>query len=289
MPEPSTSLACPLTDEDVGGDVGGGGIETPAQVIALEAGLWRRFKQHGDMLAREALIKQYLDFARIMAGRSYSKRYRDTVAFNEYMQLASVGLIEAVDRYSPDDEGGASFRTYAAHWIRGAILNGLRSLSEVHAQIEARKRSQRDRLYSLSRRGEPQEGEAEAESGTKDPVDGDGAGDAFDRLANLAMGVALGFMLDDLRIYQSDEGSMEDNCYSDAEMRRVRTLLDQATRALPQRDRMLITRHYFEGLTFDELAQSLALSKGRVSQLHRQALASLRTALRSAGYGDWSV
>lgn len=261
------------------GDIGNAAAaDAPAQ--SHEAGLWRRFKLEGDMQARDALIRAYLDFARIMAGKTYSQRNRDTVNFNEYMQLASVGLIEAVDRYSPD-EGLASFRTYAAHWIRGAILNGLRNLSEVHAQIEARKRAHRDRLHSIARRAKEEE-ETESNAGEENV-------DAFDRLAGVAMGMALGFMLDDLRIYQTSEGTVEDTCYDDMDMRKLRASLGQAVRALPERERTLITRHYFEGLAFDELARSLDLSKGRVSQLHRQALTALRRALHKAGHGDWSI
>ena len=251
-----------------------------------EAALWHRFRHEGDAQARGMLIETYLDFARIMAGRTYAQRHESAVAFNEYMQLASVGLIEAIDRYVPT-EGGASFRTYAAHWIRGSILNGLRHLSEVHAQIEARKRVHRDRLHSLARRAKaaPDESEAaaDAEAGNEEESD------AFARLAGVAMGVALGFMLDDLRIYRSSEGAVEDNCLHDIDMRKMRASLAQAVRNLPSRERTLITQHYFDGMPFEEMAQAWTLSRGRVSQLHKQALMSLRAALGRAGLGDWSI
>ena len=240
-----------------------------------ERALWLRFKREGDMAARDALIRHYLAFTRILAARAYARRYGDTISFGEFMQLASVGLIEAVDHFSPDD-GRASFRTYAAHWIRGAILGGLRSLSEVHAQIDARKRAQRDRLRSL----------AEPAADAADPA---GASDPFDRFAEVAVGVALGFMLDDVRIYQQGEGVVADHCGPDLEMRRIRGLLERAARGLPDKERFLIEKHYFEGLAFEEIATLLSLSKGRVSQLHKQALLALRAALRQAGYGDWSV
>jgi RNA polymerase sigma factor for flagellar operon FliA len=261
-----------------------------ASALALDARqedtLWQRFKAEGDMAARDLLIRHYLDFARILAGRAYARRYRDTVSFGEYMQLASLGLIEAVDKFSPAD-GRATFRSYAAHWIRGAILHGLRSLSEVHAQIEARKRTKRDRLYSLSRAPHVDDNEAATED--TPTAQTDQAEDPFNRLADIAMGVALGFMLDDLRIYQSADGLQEDNSYTDAEMRRLRQVLSRATLGLSGKERELIDKHYFEGHTFDEVAQHLTVSKGRVSQLHKRALGALRTAMSEAGYGDWCI
>jgi RNA polymerase sigma factor for flagellar operon FliA len=240
---------------------------------ALEEALWRRLKSDGDMLARDALIRHHMGFARILAARAYARRYADTVSFAEFMQLASVGLIEAVDRFSPQD-GRASFRTYAAHWIRGAVLDGLRTLTEVHAQIDARKQSQRDRMRSFKDEGPDKEAPAR---------------DAFNRLADMAVGVALGFMLDDIRMYRDGDGTVEDRCGVDLEARRMRALLETSARSLPSKERLLIEKHYFEGLKFEEIAGLLALSKGRVSQLHKQALGLLRTAMRQAGHGDWSA
>lgn len=253
--------------------------EPPPLEPEAESQLWRRFRLHGDMAARDMLIKGYLHFARIMAGKSYAERYRDGVTFGEYFQLASVGLIEAVDRYKPDD-GRASFKTYAAYRIKGAILNGLGELTEVRAQIDARGRAHRDRLASLAARG----GEE------ADPQDeGQAEGDTFERLSKMALGLALGFMLDDVRIYQSEEGRVEDNCYTDTEMRQLRARLKDLIRLLPERERQLIERHYFEAQQFDEIAQTLALSKGRVSQLHKRALGLLQDALAGARYQEWSI
>lgn len=237
--------------------------------------LWLRFKSEGDMTARDTLIRHYMAFARILAARAYARRYADTVSFGEFMQLASLGLIEAVDRFSLSD-GRASFRTYAAHWIRGAVIDGLRTQTEVHAQIDARRQSQRDRLRSL-KDGQEQGGQAL------------GAREVFNRLADVAVGVALGFMLDDIRMYREGDGVAEDRCGADLEARRMRVLLETSARALPPKERLLIEKHYFEGLKFEEIASLMALSKGRVSQLHKQALGLLRSALRQAGHGDWSA
>jgi RNA polymerase sigma factor for flagellar operon FliA len=48
---------------------------------------------------------------------------------------------------------------------------------------------------------------------------------------------------------------------------------------LPERERSIVTLHYFHYLPFVEIAARLGVSKGRISQLHRRALEMLRESL----------
>jgi RNA polymerase sigma factor for flagellar operon FliA len=233
-------------------------------------GLWRRFKESGDMAARRALVESYLGFARYIAARCYALRVRDGIGFNDYMQLACLDLIDAVDRFHHDN-GKATFETYASHRIRGAVLNGLIEFSKVNAQIEARRQVRRERLVSLAQQALPED-----------------SGARLAQLADMATGLALGLMLDDLRIYQSSEGTVEDNCYADAEMRKLRTTLARLVNALPERERLLISEHYFKDKPFDSIAASFGITKGRMSQLHKRALTLLQSALNSTRGADWS-
>ncbi|MEW8228613.1 MAG: sigma-70 family RNA polymerase sigma factor, partial [Candidatus Thiodiazotropha endolucinida] len=50
------------------------------------------------------------------------------------------------------------------------------------------------------------------------------------------------------------------------------TLVDN----LPERERLIIRSHYFHGMAFDDLANLLEISKGRISQLHKKALRKIR-------------
>jgi len=51
--------------------------------------------------------------------------------------------------------------------------------------------------------------------------------------------------------------------------------------SLPERQRFIVQQHYVGGMEFQDIAQQLQLSKGRVSQLHAQALEQLRSALKA--------
>jgi RNA polymerase sigma factor for flagellar operon FliA len=58
------------------------------------------------------------------------------------------------------------------------------------------------------------------------------------------------------------------------------------TADLPEREAKIIRHHYFQQVPFDDIAESLGLTKGRVSQLHRRALMMLRDAMRADGGVD---
>lgn len=232
-----------------------------------EDALWAAHRAGSDPAARQALVLLHLSFAKVLAAKLYGRRFSDDVAFDDYLQFASVGLIEAVDRYDP--ALGASFKTFAAHRIQGAVLSGVDGLTEKLRQLEVRRSIKRERLASLGAR--------------------DGAeGDAFGRLASMAVGLALGFMLEDVGMYQAEGGSYGDNSYSEVESRQARDRLLKAVQALPEREGQIIRHHYLQQIPFDQIAESLKLTKGRISQLHRRALTSLHLELKGSGSFDVS-
>jgi RNA polymerase sigma factor for flagellar operon FliA len=61
--------------------------------------------------------------------------------------------------------------------------------------------------------------------------------------------------------------------------RQARERMLGAVRALPDRERQVIVLHYLHGLTFEHIGAVLELTKGRISQLHREALLMLRAGL----------
>ncbi len=233
-----------------------------------EATLWRTLRDEGNPAAREELVLMHLEFARMMAAKTYSGRYNDTLDFAEYMQFASIGLIESVDRFDPSMQIG--FRTFAAQRIRGAILDGIVRMSEQHQQIKARQRLVSERAASLQAGAEP----------ASTP------GALFEQLGSVAIGLALGFMLDGTTMYQADEPASIDNGYHRLEMKQLRDQLGGLVDGLPERERMVIKYHYLNHLPFETIASLLSLSKGRISQIHRSALEQLRAAANNIGPCD---
>ncbi|WP_431256749.1 sigma-70 family RNA polymerase sigma factor [Roseateles chitinivorans] len=109
--------------------------------------LWRA--RRDDARSRDALVRHFLPYARMQAARLFAGRPGDELDFGDYFQFASVALTEAVDSYDPSRE--ARFETYAAYRIRGAVLDGVASMSERQRQIATTREVRQARLKALLR------------------------------------------------------------------------------------------------------------------------------------------
>lgn len=229
--------------------------------------LWRAWRRDGDVQARQQLIEAHLRFARMMAAKLYGRRYYAALEFDDYMQYATVGLMESVDRFDPDH--GAKFETFAASRISGAILDGVTASSDIHEQLAARKRVLRERASLLC------EDAAAPASQSPDAL--------FGKLADLAIGLAVGFALEGSGMYRAEEGEYLDPGYQGVALRQLRQRVASLVDALPPKQKAVISGHYQQQLAFEEIATRLQLSRGRVAQLHKEAVAKLRLALQMKG------
>jgi RNA polymerase sigma factor for flagellar operon FliA len=231
-----------------------------AQDAALAPALWSAFAAERDADARNRVIEHYLPLARMIAATLFARRGAVVVEFMDYMQLATLGLIESVDRF--DAQRGVPFEAYAAPRIRGSVLNALEALSETYEQSELRGRLRQDRLESLHR------GWAA------------GKADLFGELADIAVGFALGYMLEGSGLVSPDEAhdGYRQDFYRGVEQRQLGESLARLVAALPHQERRVVRYHYYQGLEFQEIARLFGVTKGRVSQIHRQALQLIREA-----------
>lgn len=190
------------------------------------------------------------------AAMLYGERHIPEIEFDEFHQYALIGLLEAVDRYDPDR--GASFSTFAGLRIRGAILNGIEKHCEKQQQITARARLREERFQHL----------LEEVTGEHD--------DPFLRLVDLAIGTAIGYMLEDSGMYRGEEKTYEHNIYRSHEVQDLARLLDAIVAVLPKTEQAIIRSHYLQHERFEAIAQKMGITKGRVSQIHHRALRRMR-------------
>lgn len=228
--------------------------------LADEAILWKATKD-GNVAARERVIETYLPYARILAAKLYAGRIDSDLEFAEYQQFATVGLIEAVDRFDPDRD--IQFKTFASQRIQGSVLNGIEHLSEKRVQISARKQLQVDRRAS---------GKAALEQPDKD---------VFQQLSEVAIGLALGYLLDAPSEPRDHRINVPENQYSGLELRQLQERIRALVERLPQREKMVIKYHYLNHMPFHLIAETMSLSRGRISQIHRHGLALLHEAVKS--------
>jgi RNA polymerase sigma factor for flagellar operon FliA len=224
--------------------------------------LWREFVRERTAALRNELVGRYLTLAKIMAARLYQRRADNSVAFADYLQYARVGLVEAIDHYDPARE--VPFEAFSSYRIKGAILNGLGSESEVAAQRAFWSRRARDRFDSMK----------------EHELQGDRRA-SLAELVNLTVGLALSHIMEHEDGEPIDE-SIAANPYAVTELAQLKRAVRSLLPALPERERELIRRHYDEHVEFQQIAAEWGVTKGRVSQLHAQALHRLRQLLRLA-------
>ncbi len=229
--------------------------------LADEPVLWSAVAG-GDPAARGRLIEAYLPFARVIAAKSYAARTEFDQEFEDYLQFGTIGLIEAVDRF---DAGlGLLFKTFAFHRISGAILNGLEHMSEKRIQVATERRLAGERRRSVI---------------TPAPLP---ARDLFQQLADVAVSLALGYVIEGgAAVYFHEESTLADTRYSSLELAQVRKQLLGLLHDLPDQERRVIKYHYLNQVPFNEIAETMGLTRGRISQIHHRALERLRTSLQS--------
>src|SRR5215207_8025386 len=91
-----------------------------AAARSLERRLLIRYHRDGDLAARDELVERFLPLARDLALR-YT--YTDE-PFDDLLQVASLGLIKAIDRFEPGR--GTKFTSYAAPTILGELKRHFR-------------------------------------------------------------------------------------------------------------------------------------------------------------------
>jgi RNA polymerase sigma factor for flagellar operon FliA len=221
-----------------------------------EPELWSRYRVSGDAEARDRLFLHYAPWASSIARHVHARVRAYQIDRDDFVQNATIGLLEAMSRFDP--ARGIAFRSYAQPRVRGAVFNGLRAiLGDRPAASEEAKFA--ERLQHLQDAGE---GES-----------------AFDSVVNAILNLGLGCLLDEAAL------SDQDGCLHYAHTSQLETRLGVAIKGLPERLRMIVHAHYFLHVPFQEIAAQLRLTKGRISQLHKEALMRLRASLAAVEPG----
>lgn len=215
-----------------------------------------------------------MDLVRALAAAIH-RQVKPHVELDELISLGTAGLLEAIDRY--DADRGTTLATYAYYRVRGAIYDGLRTMGNLPRQVyrqAALGRRTDDYLENRGRRaaysrepGAP--AKAVSTLATTRALSESIRGVIAIQVATRAavephVGVA------DPRVVPSDEQVLQQE-------RRAR--LRAALLHLPERERLVIERCYFEERALGAVAQELGLSASWTSRLHARAVERLRDLL----------
>jgi RNA polymerase sigma factor FliA len=224
-----------------------------------------------DAAERARLVESHLDLSRKAAGMIYP-RVKDHIEFDELVALGNSGLTEAASRFDPTR--GASFSTFAWYRVQGAIIDGLRRQSNLPRRVWQKLVALRAASDYLEHRAERDAGAAQR--GAK-PAEGADALAAV-KSAMAAIRTMYVTSLDGLREKGFDATDPDAPVADERiDIGRLSEKLRAALAALPEKERALVTKHYWEGKNLLEAGEELGISKSWASRLHAQAVERLRT------------
>jgi len=189
------------------------------------------------------------------------------------------GLLDALEKY--DAERNTKFETYATTRIRGAIIDGLRSLDWVPRSTRSKARLVESQIYELTNELGRTPTNEEVATALGLSLD-----EYFGLLSELK-GANL-FSLDEAAASeQAGENLKILDLVVDQELLPDQQLMEKesveelaaAIAQLPEREQLVLALYYREDLTLKEIGHVLQVSESRVSQIHTKALMTLRSKL----------
>ncbi|HLI28760.1 MAG TPA: FliA/WhiG family RNA polymerase sigma factor [Chloroflexota bacterium] len=248
------------------------------QAVPIEQ-RWEQFTRHHDPALRDQLILQYAPLVKYVVGRMVVS-LPGLLSNEDILSYGTIGLIQAVDRFDPSQ--GVKFETYAIRRIRGAILDAIRSLHPISRDANRRAREIEHAYDTLVQQLGRLPTDAEVSQHLGVSLD-----ELHQRLADatatiLSLDSPLGDEDEHLTLLDQLADDSLPSVAEQVERNELYRRLVAAIRALPERDRLVITLYYYEELTLKEISEVLGVSTSRVSQLHAAAVLKLRAALRHA-------
>ena len=248
-------------------------LESPRVRARADRELFARLREHGDQAARDQLVARFLPLARQLA-----RRYqRADEPLDDLVQVASLGLVKAIDRFDTSRE--VAFSSYAVPTILGEL-----------------KRHFRDRTWSVRVPRDLQEAALRVDKAVAS-LSGEGrrvpsVGDIAEHLetsqeavleALEAAGAYRASSFDAPRASGDEEAgeTMGDAYGGDDDgfgLAEHRATLARLMECIGAREREVLRLRFVEDLTQAEIGQRIGVSQMQISRLIRQSLARLRTA-----------
>ena len=229
------------------------------------------YHRTGDESAREQALVELMPLVRALAAR-YAGRGEP---LEDLVQVGSLGLIKAVDRF--DVDRGVEFSSYAVPTIVGEIRRHFRDKAwAMHVPRRLKELSVRlsrllDELTNELGRSPTISELAEAAGAEEEEVI-----DALDSSHAYSTRSLHAPFDDDGDDTLADRLGVEERGYVDVE---EGSLVDAGLDTLEERERRIVELRFFHELTQSQIAAELGISQMHVSRLLRRALADMRGAI----------
>jgi RNA polymerase sigma factor FliA len=247
-------------------------LDDPAEIDRL----WVEYKQSTSTEIRDRLIVHYSPLVKYVAGR-VAVGLPQNVEQADLVSYGIFGLIDAIEKF--DLERGYKFETYAIARVKGAILDELRSIDWVPRSVRAKARALEKAYAKL----EAKEHRTPTDAELAEELD----------ISEAQLQTTLGQIsfiglvaLDEMLSVGGDRGESLTlgDTVADAgqgpvaayEVEEMRHILADAINRMPEREKVVLTLYYYEGLTLAEIGEVLGVTESRVCQIHTKSVIHLR-------------
>ena len=192
-----------------------------------------------------------------------------------------LGLIDALEKF--DFARGIKLKTFAEYRIRGAMLDSLRQLDWAPRTLRRQSRAMETTCRSLEQSlGHPATDEEKCDT----------LGFSLEKFHRLEEKIArmnvrsleetAGDCDDQERasLLRYLAGPLHGSPSCSLQKAEVREILERAIDALPRRERLVMSLHYYDELTMLDISEILGVNESRISQLHGSAIHRLRARLK---------
>ena len=226
--------------------------------------------------ARDQLVQQNLSLVQSVA-RKLKSQITARIEFDDLIGYGSKGLIEAAERFDP--KHGVAFTTFAYYRIRGAMLDGLRTMGWYSRADYARYRAE-ERANEYMQNQSDREGAAVASGAPQTPSEA-GKEATLASVAEILGGIATVHITSlEAAASVADERLPAPDANIDTGRLGIR--VREAIRRLPERERQLMDLYYFAEKNLEEAGAVMGLSKSWACRLHARAVELLRAELADA-------
>ena len=232
--------------------------------------LFRRYKEDGDMEAREQLVMSHLNLVRFLANKFKNRGE----PLDDLVQVGYLGLLKAIDRFDPDR--GLEFTTYATPTILGEIKRHFRDkgwsvrIPRRLQELSAKVNQATDTLTTQFQRSPTIQEIADYLDASVDEVlEAMESSSAYSSVPLEGTGSSEN---DDAPSVIDRYGS-EDNELAFTDDRLV---IEEALKGFSPREREVIELRFLKGMTQIEIAEQLGISQVQVSRLLRRTLKKIQ-------------
>jgi RNA polymerase sigma factor for flagellar operon FliA len=256
---------------------------TATQEADVVSDAWDTYKTTGSSEARDLLILHYSPLVKYVAGR-VAVGLPANIEQTDLVSYGIFGLIDAIEKY--DRGRGIKFETYAISRIRGSIIDELRAIDWVPRSVRFKAREVEKAYTSLENK--LKRPPSDAEIARELDVSIEDLNHIYTQLSTVSL-VALDELMsvegergDRLSLVETLEDTKTAGPVDVLEAEEMKSLLGNAINRLPEREKIVVTLYYYEGLTLAEIGQVLGVTESRVCQMHTKAVLALRGKISEA-------